>query len=552
MSLETKAEAFPRRPGVYFFKDAKGEVIYVGKAKRLRDRVRSYFAKGRDERPQLEFLLKRAKDVEYIVTDTEKEALLLENTLIKKHRPRYNISLKDDKTYVSIRIGTEHASPGISLTRRPKKDGASYYGPYESSMAAREAVEQIVRYFLVRTCSDREFANRVRPCLKYDIGRCSGPCAGKVSELNYARQVDEAVMFLTGKSRELIGILEGRMEAVSEAQRYEEAGRFRDAIDMLHGVIEKQAVVRHGGGDHDAVGLARQGTKAALCVLNVRDGTLIGRRSFLAGDPAGDEAKGIEEFLIQHYAEGAEIPPKIYLQTRPEGVKSIEELLSERRGSNVKLATPTRGEMRRLVTLAHTNARETLTLRTRSRAATDVLERLGRALKVGAIPEMIECVDISNLSGKEAVGSIVAFSCGEPDKVGYRIYNIRTLDTPDDYGMMSEVLSRRFRPEVSLRGKGEGGRPPPDLMLVDGGKGQLAIAARVLKECGMSVPIAAIAKGEKKGRADQVFIPGRKNPLGFKRGSKELLLLMHIRDEAHRFGINAHRKRRRKAALKSK
>jgi len=556
--ISTKIKSFPRKPGVYLFKDAGGDVIYVGKAVRLRDRVSSYFrdeparlargARAAGGRPQLKFLLKRTKDIDCIVTDTEKEALLLENTLIKEHSPRYNISLKDDKTYVSIRIGAEHPSPGISLTRRPTKDGARYFGPYDSALAAREAVEQIVRFFMVRTCTDREFANRVRPCLKYDIGRCSGPCVGKVSAEDYARQVDEAVMFLAGRSVELLDILEDKMREASGQEHYEDAARMRDAIVMLRGVIEKQSVVKHGGGDHDAVGIARQGARAAICVLKVRGGVLTGRRSFMAGDPASGEAKAVEEFLLQHYGEGSEMPMKIFVHAMPEGARAVEQLLSDRRGGRVKIASPVRGEMKRLVELARTNAREMLALRARSHGAAEVVERIGRALKLGHTPETIECVDISNLSGREAVGSIVSFSCGEPDKSRYRIYNIRTLDTPDDYGMMREVISRRFRSDVSLR-RAERPRTPPDLLLVDGGKGQLAIAERALRECGARVPVAAIAKGEKKGHADRIFIPGRKNPINFRRGSKELLLLMRIRDEAHRFGIGAHRRRRSRAAL---
>jgi len=335
-------------------------------------------------------------------------------------------------------------------------------------------------------------------------------------------------------------------------EHYEDAGRMRDAVAMLRSVIEKQAVVRHGGGDHDAIGLARQGSRAAACVLKVRNGTLVGRRTFFFEDPLGDERREIEELLVQRYSEAAEIPPAIYVRIAPEGKTSVEELLRERRGAKVSITVPGRGHMLRLVELARTNAREALALKSRTREVSDILERLGRALKLSHPPELIECVDISNLSGREAVGSLVSFACGEPDKSRYRIYNIRTLDTPDDYGMMREVISRRFRPEVPLRGsKGEGGRMPPDLLLVDGGKGQLAIAERVLKENGVCVAVAAIAKGEKKGEADKIFIPGRKNPVKFKRGSRELLLLQRIRDEAHRFGINAHRRKRSKAALGS-
>lgn len=550
MSLIDRIKSFPRKPGVYIFRGKGDEVLYVGKAVRLRDRVRSYFT-GKDDRPQIKFLLKRTKDVDFIVTGTEREALLLENTLIKKHRPRYNIDLRDDKSYVSIRVGVEHGSPGISLTRRIKQDGARYFGPYDSSLAAREAVDQITRYFQLRSCSDREFANRVRPCLKYDIGRCTGPCAGRVSPEDYAVQVEEATMFLEGKSGELIGLLETRMERASEDQRFEDAARLRDAVEMLRSVMEQQTVVKHKGGEHDAVAMAKSGKHSAICVLQVRAGALIGQRCFTFGEVCEDERQVLEEFLVQHYQEGSKIPPRIYIQHRPEGAKAVAEILHERRGSKVAISVPSKGEMSRLVELARTNAIETLAMRTRHRGEADTLERIGKALKVRGPLETIECVDISNLGGKEAVGSLVAFTGGQPDKKRYRTYNIRTKETPDDYAMMYEVLSRRFRAEVSLRKVRSSYLPPPDLLLVDGGKGQLAIAKRALKECGVALPFAAIAKGEKKGRADQVFIPGRKNPLGFKRGSKELLMLMRIRDEAHRFGITAHRRRRSKQALSS-
>ncbi len=550
MSLSDRIKSFPRRPGVYLFKSAKGEVLYVGKAKRLRDRVRSYFGKSGDERPQVKFLIKRTADIECIVTDTEREALLLEHTLIKRHKPRYNIDLRDDKTYISIRIGAEHASPGISLTRRIKKDGALYFGPYDSATAAREAVDQITRYFQIRTCTDREFANRIRPCLKYDIGRCTAPCVGKVSSKDYAAQVDEAKMFLSGRSSELANLLKAKMREASESQKYEDASRLRDAIIMLEGVMEQQAVVRRKGGDHDAIAIARSGKNSAICIMQVRSGALIGQRSFTFAQSCEDERGALEEFLIQHYREGSKIPEKIYLQHKPEGAKAAADILSERRGAKVSISVPSRGEMARLVELARTNAIETLAIKAKQRTEADTLERLSRLLKVRGPLETIECVDISNLGGREAVGSLVAFTAGMPDKSRYRTYNIRTKDTPDDYAMMFETLSRRFRAEVGLRQTHKRYVPPPDLLLIDGGKGQLAVAARALKECGMSIPVAAIAKGETRGHADQIFIPGRKNPLNLKRGSKELLLLMRIRDEAHRFGINAHRKRRLKALTK--
>lgn len=551
-----KAQGLPRKPGIYLFKDAGGKVVYVGKAKSLRDRVRSYFSKGRDERHRISFLLRRTKDIDFIVTDTEKEALLLENTLIKRHRPRYNITLRDDKGYISIRVGRDREYPGITLTRRVVDDGAAYFGPYDSAAAAREAVEQITRCFLLRTCTDREFANRMRPCLEFDIGRCAAPCARRVSPEDYNEQVEEAELFLAGRSRELVGRLKSRMDEASKGLRYEYAARLRDAIDMIEGVAEKQKVIRHGGGDVDAIGVAKLKDEAAICVLRVRSGVLIGRRIVRSRRSFGDDATILEEFLIQHYREKTEIPPFIAISSRPESPRAIAGILGERRKGRVRLEIPSRGDKARLVALAGTNARETLAARAGSGAVLQILERIGRRLGMGHAPDVIECVDISNLGGREAVGSLATFVEGEPDKGRYRIYNIRTIAEPDDYGMMCEVLSRRFglgRPLRRASEKTAAGQilPVPDLLLVDGGKGQLAIATRVLGELGVRVHAAAIAKGQKKGEPDRIFVPGRKNPLKLKSRSKELLLLMRMRDEAHRFGISAHRRRRGRVAMAS-
>lgn len=535
---------FPKSPGVYLFKDAKGAVIYVGKAKNLRSRVASYFKKGRDERPQIKFLIKRARTIDYIITGTEKEALLLENTLIKEHRPRYNISLRDDKGYVSIRIGSGHKFPAVSLTRKIKKDGAEYFGPYDQGLAAREAVELIQRYFRVRSCTDTEFANRVRPCLKYDIGRCTAPCVDRISEKEYSSQVDEARLFLSGRSKELIHKLESNMQKASENLAYEEAARLRDVIAMLKGMIESQSVVRHGGGDIDAVAASIMNDRAVICVLKIRGGALISKRIFNISGALGVRSKLIEEFLLTHYREKLEIPGKIALSDRPEAMGVIENILGDRVGAKIALRVPVRGDMRRLVELADTNAKEAL-LKKAGRTDEAVMERIGKIFALGHPLNVIECVDISNLSGREAVGSLVQFADGEPNKSGYRIYNIRTLTTPDDYAMMKEVLERRFRIREDIsKTEAAQERLTPDLLLVDGGKGQLNVAKLVLDELGLSLPLAAIAKGEKKGHADQIFIPGRKNPLNFKRGSKELLFFMRVRDEAHRFGINAHRRKR--------
>lgn len=539
MTLDQKAKAFPQRPGVYLFKDVRGDVIYVGKAKKLKNRVKNYFGASRDERPQIAFLMKRVHDLDYIVTDTEKEALLLENTLIKKHQPRYNISLKDDKTFLSVRLGLEHASPGISVTRHPKKDRARYFGPYASGLACREVVDEIVQYFKVRSCSDREFANRIRPCILHDIDRCTAPCVKRVRPEDYGRQIEEAVMFLEGKRSKLTERFKRRMEKAADAKRYEEAARYRDLIAAIEGMVEKQRVVRHGAGDRDAVGLAAVGSQAAACVLFFRGGTLTGKRVQQLGRISDDEGTLLESFLIQWYTGGRHIPPEVLLSHDVEGKTALKEILSERRESAVTMKTPSRGDLKDLTRLAVDNARESLRVRRdTSEAVFDALDRLRIKLLLPRTPDVIECLDISNIQGRDAYGSLVTFVSGEPDKGRYRLYGIRTLTTPDDYGMMREVLERRF----------ESKRESPDLLLIDGGKGQLGMAKRVLDELGATgVPLAAIAKGESKGReTDDIYLVGRKNPLKFRKGSKELLLLMRIRDEAHRFGIKAHRRRREK------
>lgn len=545
MQLKDKIKNFPRSPGVYLFKDANGKVLYVGKAKDLKKRIKNYFAKGRDNRPSVEFLIKRTRDIDFVVTDTEKEALFLENTLIKEHKPRYNIELKDDKSYISIRIGTDKEYPSIMLTRKVRKDGATYFGPYNSSLGAKEAIDLITRSFRLRSCRDGEFANRIRPCLKFDIGRCTAPCVGKVSLAEYAEQVNEACLFLSGKRNDLIRSIEEKMARASEDMNYEEAARLRDVVHMLKGLLEKQGVVRHGGGDLDAIGVYMQGQRAAVCVLSIRDGLLNAKKSFYFVETIGNSSKVIEDVLLQYYSDETKIPRQILLSTAPEALNEIRTIISERAGRDVKLKIPVRGDQLHLITLANKNAEEELLKKSNDQSIIDTLQGLKNTLALKKLPQRIECVDISNTEGREAIGSIVTFVDGEPVKSEYRIYNVRTIDTPDDYAMMMEVLGRRF----DVRGD----RPDPDLLLVDGGKGQLAVAKRVISQIGMDIDVAAIAKYKKEGdgvsKPDEIYIPNRKNPIIFKRGNREILLLMRIRDEAHRFGINAHRRRRSKKML---
>lgn len=536
MKLSQKVANFPRRPGVYLFKSSKGEVLYVGKAKSLRNRVGSYFKKPKEVGTKTEFLLRRASDIDFIVTDSEKEAFLLENTLIKKHKPRYNIQLKDDKTYVSIRLGTEHDFPGITIVRRVLKDGAGYFGPFVSSVSARETVEQVIRSFHIRTCSDREFANRVRPCLEFDLGRCSAPCVGKISKKDYCELISEAVMFLKGSRKELLSRLKERMRTASEELKYEDAARVRDAISMIEETLEKQKVVVHGGGDSDIISAAREDERVAVCLLTVRGGILTDRRMRATSAVGVDEGEMLSSFVLDHYVPGGEIPRNVLIDADIDGKASLEAILSERRGAVVHISRPKRGRFLELARLAKNNAQETLRSRTGPKKDIETtFLQLQRKLHLPQLPETIECLDISDLMGREAYGSLVTFVGGEPEKSRYRLYSIRTLDTPDDYGMMREVLHRRF---------GSMTLPEPDLLLIDGGKGQLNTAKRVLSEIGLDqLPVAAIAKGGDVS-GDRIFLPGRKNPVAFKRGAPGILFLQRVRDEAHRFGLTAHRKKR--------
>ena len=539
--LSKKIAGLPKKPGVYLFKDAQGRVIYVGKAKNLRLRVRNYTRPGKDGRAQISFLMAKVRDLDFIVTATEKEALLLEGSLIKNHRPRYNLALRDDKSFVSLRVGTDHPSPGISLTRRPKKDRATYYGPYDSALAAREALDLITSHFQIRSCSDREFANRVRPCLQHDIGRCSAPCVSLVSPADYARQVSDVQMFLGGQSSELMRAIQLRMRSASATLDFEEAARWRDVIAMMRGIRQPQQVVKHGGGDCDVIALATLGDEVCVLALEVRRGVLIGKKIHIAHGAHGDLSKLTEEFLLQHYTDRHAIPEKIISSHRLESAGALASLLSDRAGRSIQIVQAAQSKKQKLVLLALANAEEALRQRSERPEEMEALRAIGHFFRVPGGINSIECVDISSTGGRDAVGAIVRFSAGLPDTSGYRIYHIRTLQIPDAYGMIREVLDRRFRTP-----------PYPDLLLVDGGKGQLAVATRILGELDITTAVAAIAKGDGKKIPDRIFIPKRKNPLPFKRGSRALMMLMRIRDEVHRFGIKAHRKRRAKSFLRKK
>ncbi len=544
MNLLSKIKKFPTKPGIYLFKDKNDKILYVGKAKSLRARVNSYFKNPKEQTAKNKFLVKKAKDIDFIVTNTEKEALLLENTLIKKYKPRYNIQLKDDKTYVSIRVGLDHDFPGISITRRTPKDGSKYFGPYSSSTGARATMDQAIKAFKLRTCKDREFSNRVRHCLEFDIGRCSAPCVNKISKKAYQECVEECLLFLKGANQELLNRLKKRMQYASEAMQYEQAAQLRDVVLQIKETLAKQNVIKHGGGDEDYLGLAFVEKKAAICLLMMRQGILLDRRLNAGNEIQEEPAKIITSFLLSHYESGLDIPKHIYLSHKIENKQDHESILKDKSGHKVSLKVPQKGQARKLVELAVKNAEETLKYRGQeSKNVEKVLKMLQKKLSLKQEPERIECLDITNLQGKQAYGSLVNFYRGKPDKNNYRLYSIRTLDTPDDYKMMYEVLFRRYSKlkQTSL--------PIPDLLLIDGGKGQLGITKAVLSELGFQdLSVAAIAKG-KQGEEDRIYLPNRKNPLKFTKASPALLLLKKIRDEAHRFGIFAHRRKRLKDVI---
>lgn len=559
--LHSKLDSLPRDPGVYLMKGACGEVLYAGKARDLRARVRGYFAPSPgDTRPHIRLLVPKVADVEVVVTSNEKEALLLEDTLIKKHRPRYNVRLRDDKTYVSLKITVQERFPRILVERRPRRDGSLVFGPYSSARAVRETIKHIRTIFPLRTCSNRQMENRTRPCLDCQIHHCLAPCVGPADEEGYRQAVEGAVMFLRGRSRELVETLARRMRVAAEAERFEEAARIRDRILAIETTLERQRVHTQSDVDQDVVGFVKEGEKAQIALLTVRRGVLTGSQSHPLPRVGIPDEEAFGSWVKQTYAGREDLPDEILLSVEIEDSDVLSEVLTERKGGRVAVLAPQRGEKRRLIELACENARASLSTRAgQGEGTARALEEIRRKLGLPAPPGRIECFDISNTQGRLAVGSMVVFAGGEPAKDSYRRYRIRTKDAPDDYAMMREVLDRRFR-----RAREEG--DAPDMILVDGGKGQLGVATAVLDELGIEgVAAAGIAKGEGPGAAarprgsgaevrgpsDRVFVPGRKGPVGFRASAPGLRLLQRVRDEAHRFAIAYHRRLREKAALAS-
>lgn len=546
--IKTFLRTLTHRPGVYRMLDAKHKLIYVGKARDLKKRVATYFQKSLNEAKTAAMVAQVAR-VEVTVTNTEAESLLLEYNLIKQHRPRYNVTLRDDKSYPYIYVSTEQAFPKLAFHRGARKGKGEYFGPYPSAGAVRQTMNELTRLFMVRQCRDGFFNNRTRPCLQYQIKRCTAPCVGLVTEAEYRNDVDAAMQFLRGKNKRVVDTFVKRMEAASDAQDYEQAARFRDQLQRLKKIEARQLVRRADGKDLDIVGFASNAAIHCATVLMVRGGAVIGSRDYFPKLPGEtDKAKILNGFVAQYYL-GREAPPEIILETDIEDREVLEAELGDRAGHRVEIRHKVRGDRQRWRKLAGANADQGLNLRVASNATIKrQFEALGEALDMDEPPARIECFDVSHSSGEATVAACVVFNTAGPVKSDYRRFNLKPDAAGDDYGAMNEALRRRYE---RVR-KGE--VPMPDVLFVDGGKGQLAEAMSVLDELEMDVVrVVAVAKGRaRKPGAERIFVPGSGTPLGIRPDSSALLLIQQIRDEAHRFAITGHRQRRSKARKTSR
>jgi excinuclease ABC subunit C len=545
----------PEGPGVYLFRNDQGAVAYVGKARNLRERVRSYFQRSQgDTRRAVIFVERYVHAIEFVTTATEPDAFVLENKLVKRWKPAYNVKLRDDKDFLYVRVDRRHPFPALGLARRPRgrRKDISFHGPFASAGSLRHALRLLGGIIPLRDCSDREFASRTRPCLKHDMGRCVAPCVGLVTREDYAALLDQALDVLSGRCEEAVEGLQARMAAEAEAQHYERAARLRDQIQALRAIAAPPGVENTSLPDADVIGLYRAGELAQLTVLFFRGGALVSTAGHaLESELPDDELLG--GFVQEFYGEGRPVPREILLPVEPPDVEGLAAFLGERRGGGTSVSAPQRGERRAAVELASRNAEHALALEIEQRGhQRRLLESLAERLALPAPPETIECYDVSHTGRGGIVASRVVFRHGEPDKSRYRTYRIKTLTGPDDYGAMREVLKRRFARAAE--------DPLPDLLVVDGGAGQLSSAQRACEEAGVSLPLAALAKGGRRGRAltlaegerERVFLPDREEPEELDRGSPEEYLLQRLRDEAHRFAIGAHRKARSKEALHSR
>jgi excinuclease ABC subunit C len=547
--VERQLKALPAKPGVYLFRDERGEVLYIGKAKSLRPRVRSYFQRSKGGRVQIAQLPERVRDVEVIVTGTEVEALHLEQNLVKRHRPPFNVRLRDDKSFPYIAVTVEDEYPRVMFTRERHRRGVVYFGPYANAKKVRETLDVLNRVFRYRPCEGPKPGRHSGiPCLDYHIDRCLAPCVGYVSKEDYRRIVDGVIEFLEGETRPILRELERRMRAAAAEERFEDAARFRNRLRSVQHLAERQAADRRSVGTVDVLGIAAAEDRAAVQIFPLRGGKLVDRHSFHLENVAGQDLTTIlESFCLEYYGSVPSVPPQIVVPRDAGDLSALEAFLSQRRGSSVELRAPERGEKRRLQELATENAR--LALQSES-AATEqrrlrrvhALEELREALNLESLPIRIECFDISNIQAESPVGSMVVFQDAMPKKAHYRKFGVRSLDGPDDFAAMAEVVSRRFARlrDVTADEYDESFSAMPNLVVVDGGKGQLSAALAAMQAYDLPrVAVIALAK-----RVEEVFVPGGPEPIVLDPHSPGLQLLQRIRDEAHRFALGFHRQRR--------
>ncbi|HAE86866.1 TPA: excinuclease ABC subunit C [Candidatus Marinimicrobia bacterium] len=548
-TLEKKLEQVPRKPGVYLFRDEKNEIIYVGKARLLKNRVLSYF-RGEPSDPKTSVMISHIRDVEWIITDSETEALLMENNLIKEYTPRYNVRLKDDKSFPFIRI-TSEPFPRIFITRTVEKDGSRYYGPYTDVHHVRKLLRILHRTFPLRTCRYKLDeatikAKKIPLCLEYHLHNCEGPCQGLISENDYNTMVEQVIRFIEGHTEETLNVLAERMQEAAKRQAFERAARYRDQIRVIRKSLPRQNVVHTDFEDRDVIGMAVSEETAMVVLFRVREGRIIARETFTL-QQTGNRTRNelLKEFLRSYYSETPFIPREVFCELEDEK-ELFEDFLTAQAGKRIYVITPERGEKARLLTLARKNADMMLKDLMLHRIKRDLqpgkmVQALQEALNLVAPPMLIEGFDISNIQGTHIVASCVVFENGRPRKSDYRKFIIRDLDHPDDFAAMSQVIRRHYSRKLEEKGK------LPDLVLIDGGKGQLNVAKQVLDELGLHhLPVIGLAK-----RLEDVFIPGYANPQNIPKTSPALYLLRRIRDEAHRFAITFHRKRRDDAMVKS-
>ncbi|MGD9118949.1 MAG: excinuclease ABC subunit UvrC [Dehalococcoidia bacterium] len=548
--VSEQIRGLPTTPGVYLFKDAEGTIIYVGKAASLRHRVGSYFGSGQKLTPKIRRLVSQIADLEHFVTASEQEALILELNLIKQHHPRYNVSLKDDKTFPYLKIDHGEEWPRVHITRTLKANGGRYFGPFASAKSIKQTLKLLKGIFPFRSCTRQITGNDPRPCLEYDIGHCLAPCIGKTDRREYDEVIRQLILFMEGKQEKVVRQLEDSMNKAAERMDFERAARLRDQIQAVEAVVEGQRIAAKTKGEQDVIAFSAERDRAYVQVFFIRNGQLIGRESFvLQGTRYEEPSRIMSSFIQQFYAFAPHIPPFLLLQHPVEDKDTLQPWLSDRRGGTVKIQVPQRGSKKQLVDIVAQNAKQGLEqLKIKQLAAPKVLaaalEEIKEALKLPKSPKRIEGYDISDIQGMAAVGSLVVFEKGKPKPAHYRRFKIKTIRGADDYAMLSEVLKRRFKRAEAATGSWA---IKPDLVLIDGGKGQLNAAVATMREMGAgNIPAVGLAKEN-----EELFVVGRAKPVVLPPSSPGLQLLQRLRDEAHRFALGYHHRVHRKQTFAS-